>query len=162
MNRRKEPETNYDFVLDWMHKASKVAKQQGRNDSASLWDDAIKHLDFLKKENDRLEYILSDKVTNDPKQYILLRDTYGRGLEQFQYHKLEIYSKDELAEAFNSAIDEIIEEDGYDNIEEYYKYLGKEIEEINKTKLEGYLYNQVVVCELRDIDLIIKGCQRKT
>jgi hypothetical protein len=74
---------------------------------------------------------------NEEKTYILLRDTYGKGLEQFYCHGLEVYSDWQLEEAKAAAIDEILSEDGSEDIEEYIDMYS-----------EDFLYNQVVVLEI--------------
>ena len=51
--------TSFEFVLSWMEKAERNARQQNRNDSAALWKDAIDHLKYLNHENKRLAALLA-------------------------------------------------------------------------------------------------------
>ena len=51
--------------------------------------------------------------------YIILRDTFGSGLKSFTSLDLEVYNKDQLGEAVAVAAQELLDEDGFETMEEY-------------------------------------------
>jgi len=75
-----KPLTDYDFIIGWMRKASETAKRQGKKDSASLWNDAIEHLEYLKEDNSQLEESLS-------KSFCLTDDQTESYLQWLKNHK---------------------------------------------------------------------------
>ena len=77
-----KPETDYDFIIGWMKKASETARRQGKRDSASLWDDAIEHLEYLKEENSQLEEELN-------KSFRLTEEQTASYLQWLRDHKCD-------------------------------------------------------------------------
>lgn len=55
------------------------------------------------------------------KQYILLRETFGSGLEAFDGLNLEILNQDQLAEVVINQADNILGEECYESVHDYEK-----------------------------------------
>jgi hypothetical protein len=51
--------------------------------------------------------------------YIILRDTFGDGLTTFSSVELEVYDKDQLEEAVVAAAQELLDEEGFEDMKEY-------------------------------------------
>jgi hypothetical protein len=69
--------------------------------------------------------------------YIILRDTFGNGLEPLISVGLEVYDKDHLEEAVAAAAQELLGEEGYENMEEY--------------DCDGIsISNTIVICEIAE------------
>jgi|DEB0MinimDraft_6_1074348.scaffolds.fasta_scaffold115160_1 phosphoribosylpyrophosphate synthetase len=67
--------------------------------------------------------------------FIILKDTFGNGLTTFDSVGLEVYDKDELEEVVAAAAQELLDEDGYEDMEEY---------DGNRITIS----NTIVICEI--------------
>lgn len=52
-------DTSFEFIVGWFKDAGKIAKKQGRNDSAQLWADGLQHLVELHNDLVNTQLLLS-------------------------------------------------------------------------------------------------------
>lgn len=84
-----EPDTDFEFIKEWFEKARDRARAAGKSDSASLWDDGLKHLMHFKALSERTpspakvmteEYKLFSQICHEASNCLTLDGTEYRSI----------------------------------------------------------------------------------
>jgi len=83
----KAPIASYETTIRWMKKAGENARNQGKHDSAALWEDATGHLDILTRQAERyrkaLEFYADEGNNNriEPRTHGLFTDRVSKVMD---------------------------------------------------------------------------------